>query len=181
MTGGASRCSTDRGRAPLAAECLGPWEVLPGSRSSGTTAGHCAVVPPGWHGELPTDVVRIDAPTSYVWIFGRTQTNGPADYEGVRQVQDEYRVTPLSQWGGEPTPVTVTIDPTVDMTTPGQRAGRGCGLRSPLLWPCTRRYRYCLNSLARGSADHLGPAVAGAGCEWTSACKRAGFALAPLT
>ena len=70
--------------------------AIPGSRSRGTTAGHFGVAPPGWHGELPPDVVRVDAPTSYVWIFGRTETNGPADYEAVRRVQDGYRVTPLS-------------------------------------------------------------------------------------
>jgi hypothetical protein len=91
---------------------------VPGSGSRGTAAGHFGAVPPGWQGELPPGVERVDAPTPYVWIFGRTQTNGPADYEAVNQVQDGYVVTPLSQWGRDPESVEVTIDPTVDMTTP---------------------------------------------------------------
>jgi hypothetical protein len=69
-------------------------------------------------GELPEGVLRIAAPTSYVWIIGRTQTNGPKDYEAVRKVQDGYTVTPLSKLGKTPQAVTATIDPAVDMKTP---------------------------------------------------------------
>lgn len=74
--------------------------------------------PRGGTGTCLPGVTQIEAPTAYVWIFARTQTNGPADYEAVHQVQDGYLVTPLSRWGRLPEPVEVTIDPTVDMTTP---------------------------------------------------------------
>src|SRR5216683_5718288 len=64
----------------------------PGKRTTGTGAGSFVIVPPGWQGQIPQGAQRIDAPTSYVWIIGRTQTNGPKDYAAVNQVQDGYTV-----------------------------------------------------------------------------------------
>jgi hypothetical protein len=96
--------------------------ACPGKRTTGTGPGLFAVVPPGWQGKLPAevqrDVQRIDAPTPYVWIIGRTQTNGTKDYDAVHQVQNGYTVTPLSQLGKAPQPVAAKIDPAVDMKTP---------------------------------------------------------------
>jgi hypothetical protein len=100
----------------------------PGWRTTGTQAGNFIVVPPGWRPDLkerlieefklPKDTQRIDAPTPYVWIIGRTKTDGPSDYDAVHKIQAGYKVTPLSRWGKEPEPVQVKIDPTVDMKTP---------------------------------------------------------------
>ena len=82
----------------------------PGWRTTGTGAGNFLVAPPGWRPDLrdrfdefklPKDTQRIDAPTPYVWIIGRTKTDGPADYDAVHKIQAGYKITPLSQWGKE--------------------------------------------------------------------------------
>ncbi len=103
----------------------------PGWRTTGTQAGNFIVVPPGWRPDLrerlieefrlPKETQRIDAPTPYVWVIGRTKTDGPPDYEAVHKIQAGFKVTPLSQFGKNPEPVQVKIDPTVDMKTPPKK------------------------------------------------------------
>jgi hypothetical protein len=90
----------------------------PGWRTTGTQAASYAVVPPGWGKELPAGLMRIDAPTPYVWIIGRTKTDGPSDYAAVHQVQAGYKITPLSQLGLTVKPVTGVVEAGIDMTTP---------------------------------------------------------------
>jgi hypothetical protein len=87
----------------------------PGWRTTGTQAGNFLITPPGWNGDTPSGMTRIDAPTPYVWIIGRTKTDGPQDYDAVHKIQAGYKITPLSQ---NYSPPTVTIDPSVDMKTP---------------------------------------------------------------
>jgi hypothetical protein len=89
----------------------------PGWRTTGTQAGNFLVTPPGWSGTVPAGMTRLSAPTPYVWVIGRTKTDGPPDYPAVNKIQAGYKVTPLAQWGKAPQPVTVTIDPSVDMKT----------------------------------------------------------------
>ena len=75
--------------------------AVPGKRTSGTGAGHFAVVPPRWQGELPADAGRIDAPTPYAWVIARTQANGPGDYPAVRRAQDGFAITPYFAYAAE--------------------------------------------------------------------------------
>ena len=90
----------------------------PGWRTTGTQAANYLVTPPGWTGAVPTGLTRIDAPTPYVWIIGRTKTDGSADYDAVHKIQAGYKVTPLSHWGKAPAPVSAKVDSTIDMKTP---------------------------------------------------------------
>ena len=100
----------------------------PGWRTTGTQAGNFVVVPQGWRPDLrdrlvekfklPKETQRIDAPTPYVWIIGRTKTDGPPDYDAVHKIQAGLKITPLSEWGKSPKPIEVKIDPSVDMKTP---------------------------------------------------------------
>jgi hypothetical protein len=90
----------------------------PGWRTTGTRAEKFLITPFGWNGTVPEGMTRISAPTPFVWIIGRTKTDGPADYDAVHKIQAGYTITPLSQWGKPPHPVSVKIDPAVDMKTP---------------------------------------------------------------
>jgi hypothetical protein len=92
----------------------------PGWRTTGTAAANFLVTPPGWRVEsgLPENMQHIAAPTPYVWVIGRTKTDGPADYDAVHKIQDGYKITPLSQWGKAPVAPEATADPSIDMKTP---------------------------------------------------------------
>ncbi len=99
--------------------------AVPGKRTNGTGAASFAVALPGWHGQLPQGVERIDAPTPWVWVVGRTQTNGPKDYDAVHRVQDGFKITPLADWGKPPRKPVQKIDPSVDTKTEPLRLVKG--------------------------------------------------------
>jgi hypothetical protein len=90
----------------------------PGWRTTGTDAAQFLVTPPGWTGTVPAGLNHLPAPTPFVWVIGRTKTDGAADYAAVHKIQAGYTVTPLSRLGKAAEPVSVTIDPAVDMKTP---------------------------------------------------------------
>jgi len=103
----------------------------PGWRTTGTEVQHFLVAPAGWRPDLidrfidefrlPRQTQRINAPTSHVWIIGRTKTDGPHDYDAVREIQAALKVTPLSEWGRTPRAVEVKTDPGIDMKTPPKK------------------------------------------------------------
>jgi hypothetical protein len=91
--------------------------AVPGSRTTGrNTARDFLVVGPEWRGDVPAGLETIRSPTRYVWIIGRTQTNGAADYANVHKVQSGYQAKPLSAWGkSDYVPPKGTVDASIDM------------------------------------------------------------------
>lgn len=91
----------------------------PGKRTTGTGANDFVITGPFWEGVIPDGTTEIKSPTNLVWIIGRTQTNGKADYDAVHKIQEQYTLTPLSSFGKpyQP-PADLPVDPTIDMTTP---------------------------------------------------------------
>lgn len=90
----------------------------PGTRTTGSAAGDFAIVGPDWTGTLPANVREIKAPTNAVWLIAPTQTNGPADYAAVHDIQQQYKLTPLSSFGRPYSAPKGVIDQAVDMQTP---------------------------------------------------------------
>jgi hypothetical protein len=92
----------------------------PGKRTTGTGTQSFAVVGPGYADDLPDADGVIRAPTPWVWVIGRTQTNGPDDYAAVHAVQDGYTITPLHER-------TYSFDSSEDTTTEPLRLVNGMG------------------------------------------------------
>ena len=73
--------------------------AAPGTRTTGTAGGRFLLVAPGWQGEAPAGLTVLRSPTRLVWLIGRTQTNGVADYPTAHRLQDGLS---LAAWAGRP-------------------------------------------------------------------------------
>ncbi|MEA3450441.1 MAG: DUF1254 domain-containing protein [Bacteroidota bacterium] len=69
-----------------------------GKRSTGNEAANYVIVGPNWKGNLPSDLVKIVAPTNLIWVIGRTMYYGNKDIENVIKIQNEIIFTPLSKF-----------------------------------------------------------------------------------
>ena len=104
-----------------------------GTRTTGSKAGHFALVGPNWKGKLPEGVKSV-APslgtkhaaksmpyiaslTNTVLILGRTAVNGAKDVKNVNKLQNQYTLTPLSLWGKK----NVTLPESRDVWQPYDR------------------------------------------------------------
>jgi len=70
-----------------------------GVRATGTEAGDYAIVGPDWKGTLPAGVKQLPpSATPWATILGRTFVKTGEDLKTIFAIQDQYKLTPLSQW-----------------------------------------------------------------------------------
>jgi len=74
----------------------------PGKRQTGTEKRDFAIVGPTYKKALPADVTALPAPTDMVWIVGRIDPGGPGGAAAAAKLQEQLKLTPLSQWGKKP-------------------------------------------------------------------------------
>ena len=66
-------------------------------------AGTYAFTLSGWKGDLPNGVIRVEVPTSMVWLIARVVLSGQEDLPNVYDIQQNMQLMPLSAYekGGE--------------------------------------------------------------------------------
>ncbi|MFG0583416.1 DUF1254 domain-containing protein [Pseudomonas sp. zjy_9] len=74
----------------------------PGTRTIGTAARRYLVAGPDWQGETPAGLELIRVPTQLAWLIGRIRTANQQEYQAVTQLQERFRLMPLSTWQGQP-------------------------------------------------------------------------------
>ena len=89
----------------------------PGTRTTGPGAFTFALVGPDWRGTLPEGVEKIQSPTSFGWLSGRTRASRKTVSE-ANAFQDQLQAVPLSRWGQPYTPPAGPVDPDIVMDIP---------------------------------------------------------------
>jgi hypothetical protein len=71
-----------------------------GKRVTGSSAGSFAIIGPNWKRSLPPGLMGLPPSRSNsVLILGRTLVDSPSDVPNVTELQDQYKLEPLSLWG----------------------------------------------------------------------------------
>jgi hypothetical protein len=87
-----------------------------GSRTTGNDGGVFLLAGPDWEGETPPGISKtMRAETHFAFLTIRTQLFNPVDIEQVKNVQAGYGVQTLSEFLGEPAPMSA---PAVDWMEP---------------------------------------------------------------
>lgn len=97
----------------------------PGKRTTGTEAGIFLITGPAWTGTVPDGMKQIKAPTSTVWILGRTQTNTPEDGANVVvPLEKQYILTPLASYGKAYVAPAGVVDANLPNESPNEQVKR---------------------------------------------------------
>ncbi|MCF5545817.1 DUF1254 domain-containing protein [Pseudomonas salomonii] len=79
-----------------------------GTRSTGNNGGHYMIAGPDWKGQQPVDVDRvIYSESNIAYALYRTQLFDEKDLSKVKQIQNGYKVQPLSAYVKQPAPAKV--------------------------------------------------------------------------
>jgi hypothetical protein len=90
-----------------------------GSRATGNDGGSFLIAGPRWKGAAPKGVKKvIRSETELVLAVYRTQLFNPGDLDNVTQIQDGYKVQPVSAFLGQPAPVTAPAITFIKPLTP---------------------------------------------------------------
>ena len=77
----------------------------PGPRTTGTKAQDFLIAGPNYQGDTPEGMTLLQSPTNTVWMIGRTKVlNAEDGATVVRNIQDGYKIVPLSSFGKEYNP-----------------------------------------------------------------------------
>jgi hypothetical protein len=82
-----------------------------GSRVTGFDKSYYLVAGPKWTGDKPARVASVfRSESDFVYSIARTAVQGPADLAGVRAIQKQYTLTPLSKFLGRPAVKRLTLE-----------------------------------------------------------------------
>ncbi|MEO6169203.1 MAG: DUF1254 domain-containing protein [Chitinophagales bacterium] len=94
----------------------------PGKRTTGTLPQLFLITGPGWNNKVPQQMTRITSPSNMAWMAGRTQVNNKKDGATVvKEIQQDYRLTPLSSYGKPYIFPSGKLDPGISMKAPVQQ------------------------------------------------------------
>ena len=93
--------------------------AYPAGGASGYKGGKFALVGPGWKGELPAGVTRIDAPTRWIEFQPRVNVKSEADLADARKVLRGITLQGLSEFNGGAAPARPAYNYEVPRMTPG--------------------------------------------------------------
>lgn len=83
-----------------------------GTRATAGQAGTWVVVPPGYHGSLPTGTHRIESSTNQMFVLGRIRAVDDADAAAAFAASDGLELQPLSALtGATPAPAPPSLTP----------------------------------------------------------------------
>jgi hypothetical protein len=87
-----------------------------GSRTIGNDGGNFLITGPGWNGTVPGGITKkIESETELMLAIYRTQLYNPKDLDKVKDIQEDYKVQPLSTFLDQPAPEAA---PNIDFIAP---------------------------------------------------------------